>query len=315
MASFGVTSMASAQTQTISNTGQNSHNSINSTYTNNCKVINTTHVSANSNNYQKATTGDATESGNTVSGSWGGWASMDPSAAQNNGTSYSSWWNNVVNWIGQRSAGGGWNSDNSNLGWAPGGSSWMSYDPMTWQTNGQSFGNWYNGVESYLNSNTPNWLLTWPSTATGNGSWGGGAVSGNATNNYNANFTININNAARAAAGTNSCGQSNFVPPVTGGMGGGGNGGNGGSSSSVSASPANASAGSGGARLAARALEGTVPPFHNRCGVCRGARHPAVRALGSVSDLLVLSGPVSRGSPLRQRQRGSGERVLQRRDD
>jgi hypothetical protein len=120
------------------------------------------------------------------------------------------------------SSGAGWNSNQDNLAWTPAASDWASYDPAIWQANGQSFGNWWNGAQGYLDSNSSNWLLGWPSTATGNGSWGG-AISGNASNNNNASFAIRINNSARALAGTNNCGQSNFTPPVstTPGKGGG----------------------------------------------------------------------------------------------
>jgi hypothetical protein len=221
MAGFGFTGVASAQT--ITNTGPGSRNTISTTTTNNCRVTNTNNVSVVNRNHQYAATGDATESGNTSAGlPWTGWAALDPAAAQANGTSYSSWMNGITNWISQRASGDGWNSNQTNLSWTPASADWSGFDPVTWQASGQSFGNWYNSVETYLNSNSSNWLLTWPPDATGSGSFSG-ATTGNATNNNNANFSININNAARAAAGTNACGQSNFTPPpATGGMGGGG---------------------------------------------------------------------------------------------
>lgn len=219
MTGFGFTSIASAQT--ITNTGPGSHNNITSNVTNNCSVTNNNRVSAYNSNRQQATTGDANVSDNTTAGvSWAGWSALDPTAAQAAGISYASWWSGVVNWIAQRASGDGWNSASTNLSWAPGGADWSGFDPVNWQANGQSFGNWYNSVEAYLNSNSPTWVMTWPADATG--SMGlGGAYSGNATNNYNANFSININNAASAAAGTDSCGRSNFTPPPSGGMGGG----------------------------------------------------------------------------------------------
>ena len=221
MTGFGFTGVASAQT--ITNTGSGSTNTISTTATNNCRVTNNNNVSVSNRNHQYASSGDATDSGNTTSGlSWIGWSALNPAAAQANGTSYNSWMNGITNWVSQRASGDGWNSNQANLSWTPASADWASFDPIVWQANGQSFGNWYNSVEAYLNSNSGNWLLTWPPDATGTGSFGG-ATTGNATNNNNANFSININNAARAAAGTNSCGQSNFTPPlVTGGMGGGG---------------------------------------------------------------------------------------------
>jgi len=220
MTCFGLTSVASAQT--ITNTGPGSTNTISSNSTDNCTVTNTNNVSAHNYNQQSATTGGVTEVGNTTAGlPWTGWSTLDPTAAQANGQSYSSWWSSVVNWISQRASGTGWNSSSSNLTWAPTGSSWSSFDPATWQANGQSFGNWYNAVEAYLNSQSSNWILTWPADATGGGSFG--AMSGSATNNYNASFSITINNAASTLAGTNSCGQSNFTPPpMSGGKGSGG---------------------------------------------------------------------------------------------
>lgn len=221
MASFGLTSIASAQT--ITNTGPDSHNTITSTNTNNCTTTNTNNLSASNYNDQSATSGNATSSDNTNAGlPWTGWNTLDPATAETNGQSYASWQLGVSNWVSQRASGNGWNSNDSNLTWAPSSTNWSSFDPVTWQANGQSFGNWYNSVESYLNSNSSNWLLTWPADATDSGNLG--ATSGNATNNYNANFSININNAARAAAGTNACGQSNFTPPPTTGGGGTGAG-------------------------------------------------------------------------------------------
>lgn len=214
MTFFGLTGVVSAQT--ITNTGPGSTNTISSTYTNNCSVRNSNNVSVSNSNNQSASTGNANESGNTSAGlSWAGWTGMDPAAAQAAGTGYAGWWGGVVNWIGQRASGAGWNSDQSNLSWTPSSTEWASYDPMTWQSSGQSFGNWYNAVESYLNGNSSAWVLGWPADANGAGNFG--ATSGNAVNNNNANFSININNAARAAAGTDNCGRSNFTPPATGG--------------------------------------------------------------------------------------------------
>ncbi len=220
MATFGITGIASAST--ITNTGSNSTNKITSDITDNCQVHNTNNVSAHNTNHQTANTGSANVSGNTSAGmSWGGWSVYNPVASQTAGTSYASWRAGVTDWVAQHASGNGWNSSENNLAWTPGSSDWSSYDPMVWQGNGQSFGNWYNGLQSYLNANSPVWLMGWPADATGEGNFGG-ATSGNATNNNNANFTININNAARAVAGTDSCGHSNFTaPPATGGQGGG----------------------------------------------------------------------------------------------
>jgi hypothetical protein len=125
----------------------------------------------------------------------------------------------VTDWISQRASGSSWSGTGSNTGMSNG-TTWNSWDPMSWQASDQSFATWYSGVEAYLDSNSAAWLLNWPPSATGNGNWGSGVSTGSVSNNNNANFTITINNASQAAAGTNECGQSNFVPPV-GGMGGG----------------------------------------------------------------------------------------------
>lgn len=246
MACFGLTSVVSAQT--ITNTGPGSHNNITSNQTNNCRIMNNNDLSVYNRNNQYATTGNVTESGNTGVGlTWSGWDALNPTAAQASGQSYASWWSGVVNWIAQRAGGTGWNSNESNLTWTPGSTDWTAYNPSLWQAQGQSFANWYNAVESYLNANSSNWVLSWPATDTGTGSFG--ATSGNATNNYNANFSININNAARAAAGMNACGQSLFTPPATGGSGGGGSLPSGGSSGVVlgsSFAPASRPTGGGG---------------------------------------------------------------------
>jgi hypothetical protein len=72
-----------------------------------------------------------------------------------------------------------------------------------------------------MNSNSANWLLSWPTNANGNSMAEGGASSGDATNNNSANFKINIVN--RAAPGTfssNGCGSTS-MPMPSGGMGGG----------------------------------------------------------------------------------------------
>ncbi len=217
MATFGLTTIASAQT--ITNTGPDSVNRIDSKVRNKCTVNNRNNVVVHNSNYQRASTGNATESDNTTAGaSWGNWASLDPSAAQASGVSYNSWHNGVIGWVGAHSSGAGWSGNQDNLTWAPSDASWSSYDPMTWQANGQSFGNWWNGVQSFLNGNSSNWLLGWPSSATSSGSFGG-ATSGNASNNNNSSFGISINNSARARAGTNACGQSNFTPPPASGGG------------------------------------------------------------------------------------------------
>lgn len=217
MASFSYTSVVSAQT--ISNTGTDSTNSITTNVREDCTVRNNNTVSATNTNSQNATSGDATEAGNTTAGaSWSGWSNWNPQTAQHDGLSYASWNSGLTNWIGQHASSNGWNSAENNLSWIPSASNWNNWDPMSWQANGQSFGNWYNAVQSYLDSNSSAWLLSWPPDATGNAI--GGAQTGNATNHNSTNFTININNAARAASGTNACGQSNFTPP-SGGMGGG----------------------------------------------------------------------------------------------
>jgi hypothetical protein len=224
MASFGLTTIASAQT--ITNTGPGSHNRIDSQVRNNCTVTNHNTVSVYNRNYQDAQSGNATVSGNTnadSSASWDGWDSLDPAAAQADGLSYNAWRNGVTDWMGSHSSGNGWNSNQDNLTWTPSGNDWASYNPEAWQANGQSFGNWWNGAQGYLDSNSSNWLLGWPSSATGDGNFGG-ATSGNASNNNNSSFAIRINNSARALAGTNKCGQSNFTPPPvssTPGKGGG----------------------------------------------------------------------------------------------
>ena len=220
MLAFGLTSIASAQS--ITNTGPGSHNVITTTTNNSCQVTNNNNVDASNSNTQTANSGNATESDNTTAGlPWSGWSTLDPAVAQADGMSYSAWWSQVVGWISARATGAGWNSTDTNLSWAPSGNTWASFDPMVWQANGQSFNNWFVSVESYLNSNSSAWLLSWPSSDTGSGSLGG-ATTGNATNNFNDDFTINIDNAAAAAAGTNACGQSNFTPPtIGGGMGGG----------------------------------------------------------------------------------------------
>jgi hypothetical protein len=215
MASFGFTSVVSAQT--ITNTGPNSTNTITTNTTNTCTVQNTNNISVHNSNTQVGVSGDATSSGNTGL-SWSGWDALSPEAAQANAQSFTAWDQAVTNWISQR-ASSSWSGAGDNTSWSPSSSGWNSWDPMSWQANGQSFANWYSGVEAYLDSNGSTWLLSWPADATGNG--GSGASTGNVTNTNNANFTITINNASRAAAGTNACGQSNFTPPPVGGMGGG----------------------------------------------------------------------------------------------
>ena len=221
MTLFGFTSMAAAQT--ITNTGPGSTNNINTTTTNNCSRVNNNAISASNSNTQNATSGSANVSGNTTAG-WSGWSALDPTAAQAAGISYASWWGAVVNWIGTHAGGAGWNSTETNLTWTPGSANWSGINPVSWQVNGQSFSNWYNAAQSYLNSNSSVWVLGWPADATGTMALGG-ASSGSATNNYNANFSININNTARKVAGTDSCGRSLFVPPTPTQYGGGSGGG------------------------------------------------------------------------------------------
>lgn len=283
MACFGLTNVVSAQT--ITNTGPGSHNNITSNETNNCRVMNNNDLSIYNRNNQSATTGNVTESGNTGVGlTWSGWDALNLTAAQADGQSYASWWSGVVNWIAQRASGTGWNSSQSNLTWTPGGTDWTAYNPLLWQAQGQSFANWYNAVESYLNSNSSNWVLSWPAADTGTGSFG--ATSGNATNNYNANFSININNAARAAAGTNSCGQSLFTPPVTSGGSGGGSlpsGGSGGvvlGSSFVPTSRPSGGTGIGGGFASGSTF---IPTSH--------VNHPALSAPNVPNTIPVVSTP------------------------
>jgi hypothetical protein len=292
MAVFGVTGIASAQT--ISNTGPGSHNNITDNMTNNCTVTNNNRVSATNTNQQTATTGSVTEANNTNAGAtWGGWSGYDPATSQANGTSYASWWSGVVNWMAEHASGSGWNSDQSNLSWTPSSSDWSAYDPLSWQASGQSFGNWYNGVESYLNTNSGPWLLSWPADATGSGYFG--ATSGSATNNYNANFSININNTARAAAGTDSCGHSLFTPPA--GNGGAGSGGAGGAVLGASTTaPSFVGSGNGGyggysgtSFYAPTSHSVTSPVISNPAPV---VTQPSVGLGGSAPSLPVVS-PVS----------------------
>lgn len=213
MAGFGLTGIASAQT--ITNTGPDSRNRIDTKITNDCRVRNTNNVSAHNRNKQDATSGDASVHGNTGAVGWGSWASLDPAVAQAEGLSYDAWRNGVTDWMANHGNGDGWNGAGDNLSWTPSGNTWASYDPVAWQTNGQSFGNWWNGAQSYLDSNSPAWLLSWPTGATHGGGFGGSATTGNASNSNSTNFTIRINNAASTAFGVNACGQSNFVPPVS----------------------------------------------------------------------------------------------------
>jgi len=272
MASFGLTTVASAQT--ITTTGPGSVNRIDSRVRNNCTVTNHNNVSVHTSNYQGAQTGNATVSDNTTAGaSWGGWASLNPSAAQANGTSYAAWRDGVTSWVGNHSSGAGWNSNQDNLTWVPSGNDWNSYDPVIWQANGQSFANWWNGVESYLNANSSNLVLNWPKTATGGGSFGG-ASSGNATNNNNSSFAIRINNSARALAGTNACGQSNFTPPPTNG-GGGSTGGKGGGPAVVTtaSAPQGNKGGKGGVNGGAGGFGGFASATPH--GISASAAHPS----------------------------------------
>ena len=208
MVGFGLTGIASAQT--ITNTGPDSLNRIDSKVNNKCSVENNNNVSVKNSNDQSAYSGDA-----TVGSSWGGWSALDPAIAKANGDSYNSWRDGVVGWMAQRSAGNGWNSTGDNLDWAPSGNSWNDFDPLAWQSNGQSFGNWYDGAQAYLDGNSSNWLFDWPG-GTGN-TFGGDATSGNATNNNNANFSININNAA----GNPCLRQRNIAQQPTPGRGAG----------------------------------------------------------------------------------------------
>jgi len=211
MTSFGFTSIASAQT--ITNTGPDSSNRIDTEVKNTCTIKNNNAVSVNNRNNQSARSGNATVEDNTGGCGWDGWAALDPAAAQANGLSYNSWRSGVTDWMAQHGTGNGWNGAGDNLSWAPPGNDWASYDPAAWQASGQSFGNWWNGAQSYLDTNSPVWLLGWPASANHDGSFGGSATSGNASNGNSTNFTIRINNAASAAAGTNACGQSLFIPP------------------------------------------------------------------------------------------------------
>lgn len=287
MAGFGLTGVVSAQT--ITNTGPGSTNNITSNATNNCSVHNSNNLSVSNHSSQTAVTGDATDSGNTSSGlSWAGWSGLDPNTAQAAGQSYNAWWSGVVNWIAQRASGNGWNSNSTNLSWTPGSASWNAWDPMSWQANGQSFANWYTSVESYLNSNSAAWVLSWPADATG-GSSMGGATTGNATNNNSASFSININNAARAMAGTNSCGQSLFTPPPTGG-GGGSSGGGG---AVLGASTFSSRLGGGGGGVGGYGSAGFFPASYSvHAPAPKVASAPAVTNTPSTPSVPVVVPPV-----------------------
>lgn len=214
MAGFGFTGMVSAQT--ITNTGPYSTNTISSTRANNCRLTNTNHVSAYNYNDQSAITGDASATDNTaVALPWTGWNTLDPAVWQQQGQSYTSWWNNVLQWLTQRAGGAGWNTTTTNLTWTPANPGiWDNWNPVMWQQNGQSFANWFSQVQNYLNTNSGQWMLTWPASDTGtSGNAAMGAVSGNAVNSYNATMAINILNGS---GGQNGCG---FTP--SGGQGGG----------------------------------------------------------------------------------------------
>lgn len=215
MASFGITSMASAQS-VITNTGPNSFNSITSDTNTTCAVNNTNSVSALNQTTQNASSGSTLGANNQSSLLWTGWASLSPTTAQIAGTSYNAWHSEVTDWIAARASGAGWNSASNNLTWTPSDSDWPSFDPMLWQASGQTFSNWLNATEAYLNNNSTTWILGWPASAT-SGAIGNSAVSGAATNNNNANFSISISNAA-APATTAGCSSTSTG---SGGMGGG----------------------------------------------------------------------------------------------
>jgi hypothetical protein len=216
MASFGVTSIASAQS-VITNTGANSFNSATSGTSTTCTVTNTNDVSASNQTSQDTTSGNATDSNNQQGSSpWTVWSALNPAAAQTAGTSYNAWRSEVTNWIAARTSGAGWTSTDSNPTWAPSGNDWESFYPMLWQANGQTFSNWLTAVESYLNSNSANWILGWPASAT-SGIFGDSATSGPAASNNSSDFSINISDTASPSM-TGSCGQSTAG---SGGMGGG----------------------------------------------------------------------------------------------
>jgi len=266
MASFGMTSIASAQTL-ITNTGTGSFNSASSNTSSTCALKNSNDVSVSNQTSQDTTTGSATDANNQGL-PWTGWAALDPATAQAADTSYNAWRSEVTDWIAARASGAGWMSTGSNPTWTPSTSDWASFDPLLWQANGQTFAHWLNATESYLNSNSASWILSWPASATGDTS-GNSAISGDATSNNNADFSITINDASTPA--TTGC-TSNAA---TGGMGGGPGTGTGSTttvaggvqglanssrSSSTPSSNNNAGVGQGGSQYATYAQSPTYSP-------------------------------------------------------
>lgn len=211
MAGFGFTSVASADT--ITNTGPYSRNTIKTDIDNKCTVKNDNDVTVNNRNWQDGTTGDATVADNTSGDSWEGWDALNPQTAMAGGISHDAWWNSVVGWMAQRGTGDGWSSAGDNPSWTPSGDGWSAYDPMAWQAGGQTFGNWWNGVQQYLDGHNSAWLLGWPADATSSGGFGGDAATGSVINRNNSNFTITVNNAASVKAGVDACGKKKFTPP------------------------------------------------------------------------------------------------------
>lgn len=196
-------------------------NSTINSYTNtntNCRVRNTNTVYFTDYNPQTATTGNVTSSYNTgIGSSWSGWSGLDPALYQSNGQSFDAWWNDVSSWMDSHSNDAGWSATPGDSAWAPSGSDWSSWDPMTWQINGQGFDSWHGQASSYLNSNRMVWMLSWPASATGSGE----VRSGDASNNHSSNVSFNINNGGYASPViARACGIA--VMPSNTGSGSGG---------------------------------------------------------------------------------------------
>jgi hypothetical protein len=165
------------------------------------------------------------------SGSYGGgqysdWNSWNPDTWQSNGRSFDDWWNGMMRQLG--GYGSSWNGGYGS-NWSPYGNNWQSnwsnWNPYTWQSNGQSYGNWYAQVRPYMISHYSSWKNNWRCNNYGNnygnkGNYGGGNYDGNKYGNRNYGNRYDDNYGNRGGYGGNSNYQQSSYHNSNNGYGG-----------------------------------------------------------------------------------------------
>ena len=103
----------------------------------------------------------------------------------------------LANSVNQNASSGNVTVDHNTSAGYP--SNWGEWDPAVWAARGYSYDEWHSQFMAHMNSEAGNLRANWGNLS------GGGASSGNASNNSNSNFVVHVSNGA---GGSSPCGGS-----------------------------------------------------------------------------------------------------------